>query len=89
MYPNTQEDFMRNRKSNPKSIARSLAMVTQLSLTLLTPLVLCTLVGMWADKKLGTRYLVMAGLVLGLLAGARNAYQMAVHVSRMDEERKE
>lgn len=76
---------MRNRKSNPKSIARSFAMITQLSLTLLTPLVLCTLVGMWADKKLGTRWLVMLGLVLGLLAGAKNAYQMAVHVGRTED----
>lgn len=80
---------MRNRKSNPKSIARSLAMVTQLSLTLLTPVVLCTMLGIYLDRRFSTRYIVLVGLVLGLLAGAKSAYQMAVKVSRMDEERKE
>lgn len=79
---------MRNRKSNPKSIARALAMVTQLAFTLLTPLILCTLAGLWLDGKMGTRYLSLVGLVLGLMAGARNAYMMAMHVSRMDEDRK-
>ena len=79
---------MHNRKSDPGSIVRSLAMVTQLSVTLLTPVLLCTLLGVFLDRKAGTRYLALAGLLLGILAGSRNAWQLLTRISRKDEERK-
>ena len=59
-----------------KSVFRSLAMVTQLGLCVLTPTVLGVLAGGWLDSRYGTK-LTLVLLVLGVLGGGRGAYVMA------------
>ena len=42
-----------NRKINHKEIVQNLAMVTQLGVSLLAPVVLCAFIGNWLDGKFG------------------------------------
>lgn len=68
-------DSMKNRNE----IVRSLAMVTQLGLSMLAPIVLCAFVGVWLDEQFGWSITAVL-LVLGVMAGARNTWILAKQV---------
>ena len=54
-------------------IVRSLAMVTQLGISMLAPVVLCAFIGSWLDERYGWSVTAIL-LILGILAGARNTW---------------
>lgn len=59
-----------------KSVFRSLAMVTQLGLCVITPVFLCVFIGYQLDVRFGLQTMIPL-LILGVLGGARGAWQMA------------
>ena len=59
-----------------RSVFRSLAMVTQLGLSVVTPVFLCVFAGYQLDTRLGTKSMVPL-LLLGVLAGGRSAWLLA------------
>jgi len=59
-----------------KSVFQSLAMVTQLGLCVVTPILFCVFAGNYIDSRYGTKTLVFL-LILGTLGGGRSAYVMA------------
>jgi len=59
------------KKNN--EIWRNLAMVTQLGISMLAPIVLCVFLGAWLDEKSGWSTVPML-LILGILAGGRNTW---------------
>lgn len=63
-------------KRHQKSVFRSLAMVTQLGLCVVTPVFLCVFAGYYLDSRYGTG-LTLPLLILGVLAGGRCGYGMA------------
>ena len=69
-----------------KSVFQSLAMVTQLGLCVLTPVLFCVFAGSYIDSRYGTKTLVFL-LILGTLGGGRGAYMMAKRL--IDQEAKE
>ena len=56
-----------------REVMRSLAMLTQVGLSMLAPVILCVFVGYFLDEKFGW-YTTIPLLILGILAGARNSY---------------
>ena len=56
------------------SAARYLILVTQVGFSVIVPAVLMTLLGIWLDGKLGTRFLVIIGAVLGIAGGVTAAW---------------
>lgn len=59
-----------------KQVFRSLAMVTQLGLSVMTPIFLCLIIGYLIDSRFHAKTMLLF-LVLGVLAGARSGYVMA------------
>lgn len=64
-----------------KSVFRSLSLVTQLGLCVITPIFLCVFAGNYIDSRFGTKITVIL-LIVGTLSGGRAAY---VLVKRMIE----
>lgn len=58
---------------NYNQIGRSLAMITQLGISMLAPVVLCAVVGDWLDRRFGWSVTAVL-LILGIMAGARNTW---------------
>lgn len=56
-----------------KSVYKSLAMITQISIHMLVPIFLCSFLGIFIDRKLGT-YFIIPLFILGAMAGFRNVY---------------
>lgn len=66
-----------------KSVFRSLAMVTQLGLCVVAPVFLCIFIGYQLDTRFGLQTMIPL-LILGVLGGARGAWQMAKRTLRME-----
>ena len=74
------------KKNKHGEIIRSLAMVTQLGLSVLAPVFLCVAFGIFLDRQFGLST-VFLFLILGILAGGRNAYRLAKQVSSTEEKK--
>lgn len=67
-----------------KSVFRNFALITQFGISMLVPVALCVFIGLLIDKKFGT-YWVILFIFLGILAGGRNIYKMAMAALKDDE----
>ncbi len=76
-----------NRNTSP---LRYLILVTQVGFSVIVPTVLMTLLGIWLDKKLGTHFLVIIGVVLGIAGGVTAAWHFIRRfMPENDKEREE
>lgn len=75
-----------DRKINHREIAESLAMITQLGVSLLAPVILCAFLGSWLDKKFGWSITAVL-LILGVAAGARNAWILLKQIQQAAEKK--
>lgn len=73
---------------NQRQIARSLAMVTQLGVSVLAPVILCAFFGEWLNRRFGWSAAAAVLVVLGVMAGARNAWLMLKQVNEANTGRK-
>lgn len=71
-----------------KSVFKSLALITQLGISMMVPVALCVALGIWIDSKFHT-YWVIPLMVLGMLAGGRNVYRLAIAASKDDDSKKD
>ncbi|MCM1308309.1 MAG: AtpZ/AtpI family protein [Butyrivibrio sp.] len=69
--------------SGKKGIFRMFALITQLGLHVMVPTALCVALGVLIDRRFGT-YWVIPLLFLGILAGGRNAYRLAMSAAKAD-----
>lgn len=60
-----------------KSVLQSLVLVTQFGISMLVPILLCTLLGVWIGGKFNIPIITVPLFVIGALAGFRNVYIMA------------
>ena len=63
-------------KKENREIANALILILQISITMLVPILLCTLGGLWLDRKFGTEWIAIVGFVLGTIAGFQNVYRL-------------
>ena len=61
---------MRQKKNG----LENLVLITQLGLNVVTPVLICVLLGSWIDKKTGL-HTVLIFLILGVLSGGLSAYR--------------
>ncbi|MCI7812109.1 MAG: AtpZ/AtpI family protein [Lachnospiraceae bacterium] len=72
---------------NNREVFRSLAMITQIGISVLAPVILCVALGYWLDQKFGWHTTVVL-VILGILAGARNAWILLNQMVQDDEKKK-
>lgn len=63
---------------------RNLVLISQVSISVMVPLFLCLALGIWLDGRFGT-YFTLPLLILGMAAGARNAYVLLKSVIHREE----
>ena len=60
-----------------RSVYQALSMIGQFGIGMLVPVFICSFVGIFLDKKLGTSFFVVILFFVGALAGYRNVYRLA------------
>jgi ATP synthase protein I len=56
-----------------KEVMQNLAMITQLGISMLAPIILCVFAGHWLDERFGFHSVTVL-LLFGMAAGIRNCY---------------
>ncbi|MGL5258636.1 MAG: AtpZ/AtpI family protein [Lachnospiraceae bacterium] len=59
-----------------KKVLNALAIFSQITITMLVPIMLCAYIGYLIDQKLGVSFSFIIGFFLGALAGFRNVYYL-------------
>ena len=70
---------------NDSKALRNIVLISQLAICVMVPTFLCLALGIWLDKRFGTWFTVPL-LFIGMAAGARNAYVLAMDTIRQVEE---
>ena len=58
-----------------KGVFETLALISQLGLSMVVPILLCTYLGVWLENKTSFPFTIIF-IVLGILAGVRNVYAL-------------
>ena len=73
---------------NNKSVYTTLALISQLGISMIVPIFLCTFIGVKLDEKYGWATTIPL-IVAGVLAGARNVYALVKQASSAIEAEKD
>ena len=73
---------------NDSKALRNIVLISQLAICVMVPTFLCLAIGIWLDKRFGTWFTVPL-LFIGMAAGARNAYVLAMDTVRQDKAKKD
>ncbi|MCR5144546.1 MAG: AtpZ/AtpI family protein [Lachnospiraceae bacterium] len=67
---------MGTNKKKQNEVADTLVLILQIGITMLVPIMMCTIGGAWLDNKLDTKFIGVLGFVLGAIAGFQNVYKL-------------
>lgn len=65
-----------------QTVIGMLALIAQLGITMLVPIVMCTLGGAWLGRHFNIMLLSVAGFVIGAIAGMQGAWQLIRRMTR-------
>ena len=68
-----------------KEVMQNLAMVTQLGISMLAPIILCVFAGHWLDERFGFHSVIVL-LLFGIAAGVRNCYLKTAYSEKRRKE---
>lgn len=71
-----------------KSVFTTLALVSQLGISMVVPILLCTCLGAWLEEKYDFPFTIIF-IVLGILAGGRSVYLLIRQTLLMAEEERD
>ena len=73
-----------------RTVFRSLALITQFTITMLVPIALMFAAGYWLDQKLDTSFFTVVFFFIGALAGFNNVYRLArqIYMGNSREDKK-
>ena len=63
-------------KKESNEVANTLVLIVQIGVTMLVPILMCSIGGAWLDHKLQTRWIGVLGFILGTIAGFQNVYRL-------------
>ena len=63
-----------------RNVYQSLTMIGQFGIIMLVPVLICSFLGIFLDKKLGTSYLVIILFFVGAAAGFWNIYRFSKNI---------
>lgn len=67
-------------------VGKAFVMIFQISISMIVPMVMCGAGGYYLDKRLGTGFLFILLLILGILAAFRNVYLLTKSFYQKDME---
>lgn len=75
------------KKNEKNQIVESLALVMQLGISMIVPIVACTLFCVWLGGKTGLSWLPILGFFIGALAGGESVYKLVKKYLKNNDKR--
>lgn len=79
---------MKDHKTD-HNVFKALALISQLGIGMIVPIILCLFIGRWLDQLLGTGFFVIVFLILGIMAAYRNLYVYTRPLIKGNKEREQ
>lgn len=70
-----------------KNVYQSIAMITQFGISMIVPILMCTMLGVYIGRKFDMMIIVIPLFIMGALAGFRNIYKMAKKIFEQESDR--
>lgn len=70
-----------------KGVWQALVMLTQFSINMLVPIVLCTVAGAYIGERYDMKWISVPLFFLGAVAGGQNCYRMAKQLYKDEKKR--
>lgn len=70
--------------SEKHSIFYGISLVSQIGISMMVPIFLCTGVAIWISNKVGKDYVVIIGILLGIIVAFRNVYHLTRRLYEKD-----
>jgi len=74
------------RKKQTHNVLKALALVSQLGINMLVPIVMCFFIGRWLDNKLQTDFFLFIFIILGVLAAYKSLYDSTKSMYKGDKD---
>jgi len=74
------------RKKQTHNVLKALALISQLGINMLVPIVMCLFIGIWLDKKLQTGFFLFIFIILGVLAAYKSLYDSTKSMFKGDKD---
>lgn len=71
-----------------KSVYKTLSLISQLGISMITPILLCVYGGLWLEEKFDIPVTIPL-MILGILAGGRNVYALVRHANEDPEDKED
>ena len=68
-----------------KNVYRTIALVTQFGINMLVPIFMCSFLGIYLDRKLGTSFIMIILFFLGAVSGGYNVYRLSKRYLKKDD----
>ncbi|MCR4788978.1 MAG: AtpZ/AtpI family protein [Lachnospiraceae bacterium] len=68
-----------------KNVYRTIALVTQFGINMLVPIFMCSFLGIWLDRKLGTNFIMIILFFIGAVSGGYNVYRLSKRYLKKDD----
>lgn len=76
---------MKKKNGYKKSVYRTLAMITQIGVSMLTPILVFTFLGAWIDEKFHTTWFPVL-VIIGIAGGFQSVYTLTKHINEDEED---
>lgn len=76
-------------KKDYKSVMRTLTIVFQFGLSMLVPIFMCSIAGIWIGDATGIKWMMIPFFFVGALAGFTNIYKTARKLYNQEEKDRE
>lgn len=70
-------DNSKNKGQNNGNPLKMLTLITQFGISMIVPMALCFLVGIWLDRRLGTNFIAIILFFVGAVAGFSSVYSLS------------
>ena len=76
-------------KNEKKGIAYGLMLITQVGISMIVPILLCTFIGIWIMKYIDNPIIILISIIVGIIVGFRNIYVMVMSMYSKDKEKED
>lgn len=80
---------MKRRGNDNRKTFQTLALISQIGLTMIASIGLTCALGIWLDRRLGTSWITIVMFAVGAAAGCQGVYSLIRKIDRDDEKDKE
>ncbi len=63
-------------RKKQNEVFEMLTLIMQLGISMLVPILMCTLAGVWISGKLGAKWIPEVGFIIGAAAGMESVYKI-------------